>query len=307
MQERAALRAGIFILAAIAVLTVGIFSVRPDMFRRTARHGYRTVVSDARFLREGRPVTIAGLVVGRIESVAASDRGAEIAFYVDRPLRRDCRAVLKQDGLMGQKYLEIVYPEATTPELPAGAIIPGEVMRDLSTMAEQLRPLVEQFTGEEFRSRLDHLIQVIDGIAHETESLSAGMRFYVDDLEPRLRSAIEEARTTVVELRETVAEVRQRVVPILDEARPVPAEARRAVEEISRAAGAAREMLQENRPNVYATTRELRDAARHANLLVQKIRSNPAVLLFGDKEEILPSPPVDDSARRLDGRTRRYD
>jgi phospholipid/cholesterol/gamma-HCH transport system substrate-binding protein len=73
--------------------------------------GYRLTVdvSSVGGLRPGASVEIAGVPIGRVESVRLADYHARVSLWVRHPVRipETSVAVIKTEGLVGTKYVEI--------------------------------------------------------------------------------------------------------------------------------------------------------------------------------------------------------
>jgi phospholipid/cholesterol/gamma-HCH transport system substrate-binding protein len=73
--------------------------------------GYRLTVdvSSVGGLRPGASVEIAGVPIGRVESVRLADYQARVSLWVRHPVRipETSVAVIKTEGLVGTKYVEI--------------------------------------------------------------------------------------------------------------------------------------------------------------------------------------------------------
>src|SRR6185503_8622766 len=113
-------------------LTILIFSV--GNFRARLRNAarYHTFVSDAKFLKAHDAITYGGFKVGEIKDieVAPERHGTvRITIEVDPEVvgKEDSTIVVKQDGIMGPKFMEITPGTPAAKKLAAGAAIPGVV------------------------------------------------------------------------------------------------------------------------------------------------------------------------------------
>ncbi|MFN3486322.1 MAG: MlaD family protein, partial [Planctomycetota bacterium] len=126
-------RSGIFVVLATGVLGVLVFSVGNFRARFQPSARYHAFLSDAKFLKAHDAVTYAGLRVGEVKRVdVAPERFGTVRVTIEVdpgiPVREDSVLVLKQDGMLGPKYLEILpgNPAAPPPppRAPTGAPLP---------------------------------------------------------------------------------------------------------------------------------------------------------------------------------------
>ena len=117
---------GLFLALGIGCLAwLSIKLARTEFF---ARHGYEVQAGfrDGGGLRRGTPVVIAGVDIGRVESIGLEDYEAKVRMMI-RPgvvLQLDTIASIKTKGLIGEKYIEL------TPGGSDQIIKPGGVIRD---------------------------------------------------------------------------------------------------------------------------------------------------------------------------------
>src|SRR6185295_7690294 len=106
------LRSGIFVILAMVALTILIFSVGNFRARLQSAVRYTTYVPDVKFLKTHDPVTYGGYKVGDIKAIEVSSERhglVKITLNADpeTPVKEDSVITVKQDGILGPKYLEI--------------------------------------------------------------------------------------------------------------------------------------------------------------------------------------------------------
>jgi len=117
---------GLFLAIGIGCLAwLSIKLARKEFF---ARNGYQVLAafSNGGGLRRGTPVVIAGVEIGRVESVGLEDYEAKIRMVIQPGviLQGDTIASIKTKGLIGEKYIEL------TPGASEKTIKPGGVIRE---------------------------------------------------------------------------------------------------------------------------------------------------------------------------------
>lgn len=114
--------------------------------------------ADAGSLKQGSPVTVSGVPVGKVGEVRLRGVG-DVAVFLslpdDLPLKADARAEIVSVNLVGDKAVALSPGTAAEP-LPAGAEIPGtmssgfaEIGADLGARAGRVLEGAERFTSEE--------------------------------------------------------------------------------------------------------------------------------------------------------------
>ena len=114
MQGKIETRVGIFVLGALAVFFYMGFQIGAFRFDTGKYAPYIMHFKDITGLARKGEIKIAGVKVGWVEEIKLErdrDMRAEVHAMVLReyPLYQDAYAVVRQDGLLGPRYIE-VYP-----------------------------------------------------------------------------------------------------------------------------------------------------------------------------------------------------
>lgn len=160
----AELRVGLFVLAGLFLIAVGIFYVTGAGFLGP-KYRLLTYLPEVDGVSSGAPVRLDGVDIGNVQSVSLtphpSDRMHNITLvlridkkYMDQ-VRTDSTASLITEGLLGNRYVTI--SRGLTGEvIPPGGVVPGteeaamkqvvergaELMENLSTLSNDLRGIV---------------------------------------------------------------------------------------------------------------------------------------------------------------------
>jgi phospholipid/cholesterol/gamma-HCH transport system substrate-binding protein len=112
---------GIFMI--LGILCLAYLSVKLGKMEVLGSQGYEVigVFSNSGGLRAGATVTVAGVQVGRVKSVALDSYEARITMVIDEGVKipTDSMASIKTQGLIGEKYIEFT-PGAEDEVLKAG-------------------------------------------------------------------------------------------------------------------------------------------------------------------------------------------
>jgi phospholipid/cholesterol/gamma-HCH transport system substrate-binding protein len=149
-------KVGLFVLIAMIILAYMSVQVGKQTF--TLRKGYRVEVifSNVAGLDPDSSVQIAGVEVGRVESIKLKDGMALVTMRIkpEVKLEKDVTAAIKTHGVLGDKYIEI---------------IPG-------TKGESFLAEGEQITKVEKAADLDRLLQQLAFIADDIKSVTGSLK-----------------------------------------------------------------------------------------------------------------------------------
>lgn len=138
-------RVGVVIVLAMVVIVMAIISVGKLLNLFAKRYTIVTLIPSAAGLPKGAPVTLAGQRVGQVESIdfipMAQKRGhaniqvrLAIAREVAEQIRRDSKAMMRTQGLLGDKYIDITPGTLYTPALQPGDTLPMAAPTDFDVL-----------------------------------------------------------------------------------------------------------------------------------------------------------------------------
>lgn len=110
-MERSKVNIAVGVFVVLGMLALGYLSIKLGRVTILSRGGY-TVVADfpsVGGLRSGASVEIAGVEVGRVESIGLADYQARVVLRMssDVKLQDDAIASIKTKGLIGEKFIRI--------------------------------------------------------------------------------------------------------------------------------------------------------------------------------------------------------
>ena len=150
---------GVFTIGCLAILAAGIFLIGRKQFQFSSTYHVNANFPSVTGLSEGADVRVGGLHVGTVDAIRLPNRpngkiDVEMSLLTStkKIVRQDSTASIKTEGLLGDKYVEISFGSANSPEPVNGQTIAG------------VRPL-----------ELSDLIKKMDGILNSSQSA-------VDDL-----------------------------------------------------------------------------------------------------------------------------
>lgn len=165
------LRVGVLALATIAILIILILSVTGDisLFKDTVT--MTTRLSAAEGLKAGDEVRLAGKLVGKVENVgfthvptSTNDKPILVTLTLDRSeigelIRGDSRAVLAQQGFLGDRVIDIIPGTSAQPALGDGAEIPSADQAGLAQVFAGANDILVQFNtvGKQLQELMDSI------------------------------------------------------------------------------------------------------------------------------------------------------
>ncbi|GAA4679191.1 MCE family protein [Gordonia humi] len=159
---------GFGVFAVVAVLLTYVIWSTLERSVQGSTTGYATMFHDASGLATGDDVRMAGVRVGRVESIDLDDGQARVTFEVQdgQHVYANTRAAIRYQNLIGQRYLALSLDEKTPgPELDKGATLhlPGEDSFDVTKLLAGFQPVFDTLTPEQVNTLSESLIQTFQG------------------------------------------------------------------------------------------------------------------------------------------------
>ncbi|MGW0027826.1 MlaD family protein [Rhodococcus sp. NPDC003383] len=167
----------LFLVASVVLTWTILNTLRRGMSGST--HTYSAVFTDVSGLRSGDDVRVAGVRVGRVDSIDLDGNLARVRFQVDRDhtLSGDTRAAVTYQNLIGQRYLALSLGDFGTPTpLEPGAEIPvdhTEPSFDISLLLNGFEPLFSVLDPDSVNDLSEALVGALGGDAGSITRLLA--------------------------------------------------------------------------------------------------------------------------------------
>lgn len=228
---------GIFVLAALGVFfymtfQIGVFRLDTSSFRPQIVY-----FKDVSGLARKADVKIAGVKVGWVESINlvqgqdAYEAVADIMVNKNYQLRADAYAVVRQDGLLGVKYLELTPGDPLLPSLKSGQALgtPGKAPVSIDELLQQFKNIatnVDEITGTikdsiggtdgktQLRNMFENLSRASERVASFTESIDRIANRNEGDINEiiqDIRSLAHDMRDGLPSLQEDIRRVAQKL------------------------------------------------------------------------------------------------
>lgn len=187
-------RVGIFVLAAIAVFAYMGFQVGAFRFDRYRYNNYSLYFNDVSGLSRKADVRIAGVKVGWVEKislVSTNEHKARVDVMVlqDFVLYENAHGIVRQDGLLGPRFVELVPGDPLLCRLEPGGILNkpsvepvavDELLQQFKTIAGNVQEITDSFKEvvggpvgrENLRVMFENLSTTTDRLASFSEVIS---------------------------------------------------------------------------------------------------------------------------------------
>ncbi|MBI2606066.1 MAG: MCE family protein [Deltaproteobacteria bacterium] len=182
----AELKAGVFVLMALASLVYMTTRLTENRYSKMGTKRYHAHVKDATGLLSKTKVKMAGLDVGALENITLVENHAKVTMQIaaDIVMHSDARVAIKSIGFLGDKYIELFPGTDSKPKLEEGGTLAegsvgggiDELTSKTTAVVDNLREITQLLkealkgSGEEEDSRLD---RILDNMENFTAGLSS--------------------------------------------------------------------------------------------------------------------------------------
>lgn len=250
-------KVGIFMTVALVVLAWLILAV--EDWRLFGPRGTRV---EAEFesvagLDDKAAVRLAGVRVGRVDGIRLEGRRARVSLLLDQPvpLVEGTVAAIANQGLLGDKFVELRPGPVGAPPLPPGAVLPGttpvsfdQAMAKIDEIGSSIQGALDGFSGE--GGGFGALIESIQATADE------------------LRAVIAENRT---QFGGTVRNFERFSATLADDLPRLTDQIERVLGQVDAVVAENREDLRGSMSNIRAVTERLQTSVDNLNQITDKI------------------------------------
>jgi phospholipid/cholesterol/gamma-HCH transport system substrate-binding protein len=256
---------GAFVVSSLALLLLLVNTMNNGLGEDSRTfHAQFTNVSG---LRVGDDVKVAGVRVGRVQSIEVSDGGARVGFQLvdEQPLLDTTDVVMRYQNLLGQRYLALVPHGRTGRELEAGDTVPvGRTSPgfDLTELLNGFRPLFEVLKPADVNQLATSMVQVLQGEGGTVESLlqqTTRLTNFVADRDQVIGSVLTNLTPVLqnlagqdTQLSSTVKELRLLMTGLAKDRKAIGA----SIDGVGRLVGSTSDLLQDARGPAVAAVRQ---------------------------------------------------
>lgn len=282
------LKFAVFVLVSVALLVLLVNTMVNGLSEDS--RAFDAEFSDVSGLRVGDDVKVAGVRVGRVDSIEVTEAGAMVGFDLseEQPLLDTTRVVMRYQNLLGQRYLALVQDDDRGPALDAGAQIPMELTDpgfDLTALLNGFRPLFEVLQPDDVNRLATSMVQVLQGEGGTIEQLlqqTTELTGFLSDRDElygqvltNLTPVLQNLDGRGSELTSTIKELRALMTGLARDREAIGS----SIDGVSRLVGATSGLLRETRQPTVEAVGELRDVA--AQMKASRNKLNTAIDSFG--------------------------
>jgi phospholipid/cholesterol/gamma-HCH transport system substrate-binding protein len=289
-------KVGIFVLLGVLVLTY--FTFRISKFGGIAGKGYNLTVDfeTAAGLEPKSNVKMAGVPIGKVASIQLVGNNARLVLRIDPDVRIpvDSMASIQTQGLLGEKYVEILPGKDTSRILPPNGRITktvppanlDEIIRKVSEISEDLRKFTQTLSQtmgtEEGRKAISDIIQNVQRTTEVLKTVIAGneerlnrILANVDTLSADLKDI---SSTNKEDLRATIANLRAFSETLKTEGPGLARKLAEMSEQVSGVVGENRENIRVSIENLKSASAKLDNTLESASKVLDKIERGEGTL-----------------------------
>ena len=295
MKKSSEFRVGVFVMVALSIGAIVVFTVgeRRNVF--TSKAEFLAVFDDVAGLRPGSPVQMGGVHVGSVSDVTITPGGKvhvtlSIIDDVHDLIRKDTTASIGSKGMLGDRLVDVTAGSKDQKLLPPGGLIPTTIstdplsaIQDLSKKAapilehahglaknlhEASQPLADPQFQKDLQATVHNLSQVLGYVAHGDGVVH---RLFTDK---QLANSVEDTLTHVQHTAENLSKTSTSIRSMADEIRT--------------GKGAAHELIYG--PEGKRLVRNLASATGELSILLHDVRTTDSTvhdLLYGNKADDL--------------------
>jgi len=282
-------RVGIFVLLGLIVLT--FFTFRVSKWGLIAEKGYRLTVDfdTASGLEPKSDVKMAGVPIGKVEEIQLVGNRARLVMRIRPGIRIPIDSVgsIQTQGLLGEKYIEILPGKDTQSNLPAGGQVANtlsptnldEIVRKLSTIGDDVKKFTEAlsstFGTEEGKKALSDILRDVRATTASLRTVLQGneQRFgrIVANIDRLSADLSDISATNKEDVRATIANLRAFSDTLKNETPGLVAKLEEMSERVSGVVGDNRENLKESIQNFKTASARLDNTLDAAGKVMAKI------------------------------------
>ena len=216
-------KVGLFVLVGLIILGYMSVQVGKQSFGLKKGYSLEVVFDNAAGLDRDASVQIAGVEVGRVESINLKDGKALVRLNIipNVKLEKDAIASIKTHGILGDKYVELYPGTRGEAYLAAGEQISRtERQADIDKLLHQLGMIADDVRG--VTSSLNRVLagqageEAITSILTNTKNLTGNLNNVIVNNQEALRAALENTRQLTGNLNRVVNQNDEKVGQVMD-------------------------------------------------------------------------------------------
>jgi phospholipid/cholesterol/gamma-HCH transport system substrate-binding protein len=161
---------GIFFIVGLVIL-LAVFEFIGEIPFLTRGYSLRSYFKSAGELREGNPVKLQGVEVGKVSKIKIVDGKIEVKMELkeEAPVKKDSVATIRLTSLLGTTYVNLTFGSPKSPIAPPGSILPSEEPADINEILAKVESSVSSIEAifgafGENKERISSLLENLDSV-----------------------------------------------------------------------------------------------------------------------------------------------
>lgn len=274
---------GIFFIVGLVIL-LAVFEFIGEIPFLTKGYSLRSYFKSVGELREGNPVKLQGVEVGKVSKIKIVDGKIEVKMELkeEAPVKKDSVATIRLTSLLGTTYVYLTFGSPESPIAPPGSILPSEEPADINEILAKVESSVSSIEAmfgafgenkERISSLLDNLDSVLAGAAKGEGTIGKLLK---DD---SLYNEVKETFASMNEISSSIKEGEGTLGKLLkdealyNETKETVADLGELAKKISNAEGSLGKLMKDD--TLYNQTTE---AATNLNSILKKVNNGEGTL-----------------------------
>jgi phospholipid/cholesterol/gamma-HCH transport system substrate-binding protein len=252
-------RAGIFLLAALAIFVVMVFAVSDVLSLFKAKKELKVYFAFSDGIEKNAQVRLSGIKIGKVTGIrVAPEQGDQVevtlSILEDTVIREDSRAAIKTLGLVGGKYVELTPGSPDAKPLKAGETIEGEQSLKMEDLTKAGLDVVAKLTN--IARNLDRIVgdpalaRNIKGTVQNVEQVTEHLR--------EITASLDENKANVTETIKSLPELMTKLDATIANLKEISSKTDSTMADNRKQIDAAMENFKEVSQNVKEFTEEVK-------------------------------------------------
>jgi phospholipid/cholesterol/gamma-HCH transport system substrate-binding protein len=209
----------------LCLVAFALFTMKISNFSLTPRKGsvIAATFTSLGGLEKEADVTIAGVKVGSVESIGLVGDRAKVLLRLQEGvvLRAGTEAAVATQGLMGERFVELIPGPAGAAPLPEGAVIVGrepmnidQVLTELSSVGKQVSDLSQSvkslFVYDETKSPIQMVVERVNTLLDQGDRMMNVTLTIVEESLTTIKALAQQGNDVIAENRKPFAETMNR-------------------------------------------------------------------------------------------------
>jgi phospholipid/cholesterol/gamma-HCH transport system substrate-binding protein len=233
LQIKTETKVGLFVIVAIAIFIFMLVGIGSFRFGSSGYSDYTVSFGDVSGLSVKAEVKIAGVKVGWVEDITLSAESgratAEIMVNNKYALYDNAYAIVRQEGLIGTKYLEVIPGDPLLPKLSPGyhltrqgreAISVDELLFKFKNIAQNVESvtssLKDAFSGDERAEQLKATVEHVSRAAERFDSITESLEKVINGNEEAMHNIVSNVEQFSAALKDDIPALRESITSLSD-------------------------------------------------------------------------------------------